>query len=320
MLTGRLHERPAPLADVRKALAARRKLDPRLPPAQPTYVALAKLAHLVATRAPSDADAWGAVLVVAEPLRTMDPPDEALTRAFADAALERGLLLAPADAAAARPVLEQGLATYERRQWARPAKDGSWPDGTALFHRALTAAKRLGGAAKVEYAYQLFKSRGEKLVAKVPVLRGWDWSYTKDDQDYGKLVRDRPGIDKIEIQLWGYNGWPEYSFSDGSVVPGENLDGFLKRGMKADRASLVSVTREARTNDAVNAVLKGTKGYEIKGISVDGVPTRYRNWFCKDPFELKRFFNVAVTQTGTYDEKDPELLFVLDSIGDRWTR
>jgi hypothetical protein len=55
----------------------------------------------------------------------------------------------------------------------------------------------------------------------------------------------------------------------------------------------------------------------LKGIRLDGVPARYRNWYFRHSIADRRYFNVSVAQTGAYDEKDPELVFLLDSLEER---
>lgn len=314
-LTGRLYERPATVADVRAAVEGLRAGGSKVVTPMPVLFALLRLARLVAERAQTDADAWEAVLVVGDLLRRVEGSRVEIDAQLTTALLERGLLLAPDPAA--RTVLEQGLKLgYDGRFRSPPRKRvaGDWPEDTAMYNRAVTAAKRLGGAAKFPFAADDFQPRSESVHAKIPALSGWTWSSTGSDQDHGKIVRDRPGVDRVEIQIWGYNGWTEYKSPDGTMTPGENLDGFLKKAMKADRDSLTGITRDTRTSDALNASIQATKGYELKGLGPDGTPTRYRNWFFNHTRMLKRYFNVALTQTGSYDEKDPQVLHILETM------
>ena len=232
----------------------------------------------------------------------------------ASAELQWGLLAPAADAPTARQLLERSLATFIAWGWAEQRENGEWPPDAGLFNRALTAAKSLGGAAKTAYMSDTFKSRTGALWAKVPALSGWTWTYGASDRDSGKLVRDRPVGGKIEIQIWGYNGSTEYTMADGSVIPGENIDGFLKKAMKDNRDSLTKLSREIRTSGPLSATIKESKGYDLKGLDTAGVPTRYRDWYFKYSRLLKRYFAVCLTQSGAHSEKDPELLFFLDSI------
>lgn len=312
-LTGRLYGRPATLEDVRTPVSALGKLEAKLPPTVPVYDAALAVGWQVATARPTDPDAWGAMLVVAEPHQKERGADEAYAYTVSLAELQRGVLLAATDPATARPLLERSLATFAVRGWVAKQRNGTWPPDAGLFNRGVSAAKSMGSTSKVSYLWDAFIGRDGRIATKVPVSSGWTWSIGESDQDFGRLVRERADGGKIEIRIWGYSIYAEYKSSDGTSTPGENLDGFIKKGMKADRESLDKVTREIRVSSPLSAAFPDTKGYEIKGLGPDGVPTRYRNWFFRSTL-IRLYLDVSLTQTGEYSEQDPELLFVLGSM------
>lgn len=313
-ITGRLHAASTPVADARTAIATLKKLETKLPGLDRVFADTFAIAQFVASVRPADADVWAVLLAAADPLRKARADDEAFANTIASAELEWGTLAPASEAAAVRPALERSLATFAAHGWAEQVKDGRWTEDTRLFNRALSAAKNLGSATKIPYVSSVFKSRTGALTANVPAYSGWTWSYGDSNQDNGKLVRKTAEGGEIEIQIWGYNGSTEYTMADGSVIPGENIDGFLKKHVKDDRDSLTKISRDIRTTGPLSATIKESRGYDLKGLSILGVPTRYRSWYFKYSIYLKRYFNVSLTQTGNYSEKDPELLFLLDSI------
>lgn len=315
---GRLQAAPVPLGRTKAAVAKLVTLDKKLASVPSVVEGAYRLARHVASLRGEEADAWGAMLDVAGALRSLrkpGPEDEAFARDIGVGELSHGLLLAArgGEDAAARTLLDRGIDTLAARGFGAKRVAGRWTDETALFNRAMTRAKALGSTTKRTWITDDHKFWADRLTTKVPAFAGWSASRTDSEQDYGLLVRKR-ATDTIEIQVWGYNGWTEYAMGDGSTVPGENVDGFLKKDMRLDHELLVKVRSESRAAGALSPTIRAQKGYEIEGIDAGGTPVRHRNWYFRHSLAVRRYFNVSVTQSGTYDEKDPELLFVLNGL------
>jgi hypothetical protein len=191
---------------------------------------------------------------------------------------------------------------------------GEKPDlEAATLHTSVVTFAR---ATKVpgKYEYRTVEKTAGPLRFSVPLSKRWETARRGADlgswnqyDDVGNLVR--------AIDVWEYD-WTINYVDEDTRVGGDNVKGLVKRDQQRVRENFSSIKAEKPLTKApLNRTFPTAYSYEFAGTYENGDFARVRTYYFKSKERMKTY-NVELYEYTDMPKLDPEIQFVLDSIGE----